>query len=90
MTRAAKRCVVSGKVQGVWYRASAQRQAQRLGVTGIARNLPDGSVEVIACGDEAAVMALVDWCRRGPERARVDGLVVSDWGGAVPPDFTTA
>lgn len=89
MARAAKRCIVSGKVQGVWYRASAQRQAQRLGVTGVARNLADGSVEVIACGDEAAVAALVAWCRRGPERARVDAVAVDDWDGPVPSGFET-
>lgn len=86
----AKRCIVTGRVQGVWFRASTQRQARRLGVTGVARNLPDGSVEVVACGDDAAVAQLVEWLHRGPEHARVAGVAVEDWGGAVPPDFTTA
>jgi len=52
------RCRVSGRVQGVFYRASTRAQAQVLGVTGYARNLPDGSVEVLACGERAAVDSL--------------------------------
>lgn len=83
-----KRCIVTGRVQGVWFRASTQRQAQRLGVTGIARNLPDGSVEVIACGADAAVSELVEWLHRGPEHARVAGVAVEAYHGPLPPDFT--
>lgn len=85
-----KRCVVTGKVQGVFFRASTQRQAQRLGVTGHARNLADGSVEVVACGSDAAVAQLIEWLHRGPEHARVAGVAVSDHHGPVPPDFSTA
>lgn len=68
-----QRCRVSGRVQGVWFRASTQQQAVQLGVTGSAMNLPDGSVEVVACGEEAAVEALKQWLWQGPELA-----VVSD------------
>ncbi len=66
-----KRCRVTGRVQGVFYRASTQEQAQRLGVSGYAKNLPDGSVEVLACGEAEAVEALCDWLWQGPPSARV-------------------
>lgn len=69
-----RRCRISGRVQGVWYRASTQRQARRLGVTGYARNLPDGQVEVLACGRPEAVERLLVWCRRGPELAQVTAV----------------
>jgi acylphosphatase len=65
------RCRVSGRVQGVWFRATTQQQAQRLGLTGSARNLPDGSVEVMACGEVVALAALREWLWQGPELARV-------------------
>jgi acylphosphatase len=68
------RCIVTGRVQGVFFRASTQREAQRLGLTGHARNLADGSVEVLACGDPAALQRLREWLRQGPPHARVDGL----------------
>ena len=78
----AKRCFVSGRVQGVFYRASAQKQAIALGISGFARNLPDGRVEVLAIGDALAVEALVEWLWRGPPAASVTGVESSD----VPPD----
>jgi len=84
-----KRCIVSGKVQGVWFRAATQRQAQTLGVAGLARNLPDGSVEVIACGADAAVAQLIEWLHRGPEQARVAGVEVAEWTGEAPSGFNT-
>lgn len=68
----AARFFVAGRVQGVFYRASAQAQAQRLGLRGYARNLPDGRVEVLAIGPAAAVDALSDWLRQGPPNAVVD------------------
>lgn len=82
---------VRGRVQGVAFRAHTRERALQLGVVGQACNLADGSVEVLACGDEAAVHALCDWLRQGPPRARVD--VVEEQAFAVPPvlphDFTT-
>jgi acylphosphatase len=54
---------VGGRVQGVFFRASTREQAVRLGVTGYARNLPDGQVEVLVCGDPQAVGQLKDWLR---------------------------
>jgi acylphosphatase len=69
--------VVMGKVQGVFFRASTQEEAMRLGLYGEVSNLPDGSVEVIAEGERHAVETLVAWCRRGgPPMARVDDLDV--------------
>jgi acylphosphatase len=68
---------ILGRVQGVWYRASTQREALRLGVAGTVRNLPDGSVEAIVQGPQDAVDALVAWCRRGPPRAEVEQVIVS-------------
>ena len=62
---------MSGRVQGVFYRASTRQRAQELGCRGYARNLPDGSVEVLAIGDPAAVHALVEWLRQGPPAAQV-------------------
>jgi acylphosphatase len=66
-----RRLVVHGRVQGVFFRESCKREAERLALTGWARNLDDGRVEVVIEGDEAAVDQLVDWCRVGPPRALV-------------------
>lgn len=66
------RCYVSGKVQGVWYRASTKEQAVKLGITGWARNLADGRVEVFACGEEKQLEQLFSWLKQGPEHAQVD------------------
>jgi len=67
-----RRCLVAGRVQGVFFRASTRAQAQQLGVSGYARNLPDGRVEVVACGSADRVDALCDWLRRGPPQAQVE------------------
>jgi acylphosphatase len=70
--------MVTGRVQGVWFRESCRDQAQAAGVAGSARNLADGRVEVVLEGPRAAVEEVVAWCRRGPQRARVDGIEVVD------------
>ena len=70
----ARRVLVSGLVQGVGFRFSSVRAAERLGVAGWARNLADGRVEVHAQGEPAAVAALVEWLHRGPPGAEVSGL----------------
>jgi len=80
-----RRCLVSGRVQGVFFRASTARQAATLGVTGHAVNLADGRVEVLACGAEAAVDALCDWLRQGPSGARVDDVAVASVVVPTPP-----
>ena len=73
------RAVVTGRVQGVWYRAHTQQQAMALGLEGYVRNLPDGTVEIVAQGTEERIDALLDWARVGPPRARVDEVRVSPW-----------
>lgn len=71
-----RRVQVSGRVQGVWFRDSCRREAERRQVGGWVRNLRDGRVEAVFEGPEDAVAAMVDWCRRGPRRARVDHVEV--------------
>jgi acylphosphatase len=70
----AMRCYVSGRVQGVFFRASTRDRARQLGLTGQASNLPDGRVEVIASGPEADLAALRRWLRDGPSQARVTSV----------------
>lgn len=65
---------VSGRVQGVFYRANTQKQARRLGVSGWVRNLPDGRVEAVFEGADQAVDAMVRWCHQGSSAARVDNV----------------
>ena len=66
--------VVSGRVQGVWYRASTRSQARSLGLVGTVWNRSDGRVEIIAEGLEGALQQLLVWCNAGPPGARVDDL----------------
>jgi acylphosphatase len=66
--------IVSGHVQGVFFRASARDEALRLELTGHARNLSDGSVEVVACGSEEALASLERWLQRGPPLAQVSSV----------------
>ncbi len=70
--RACRRVVVGGRVQAVGFRASCRYEAQRAGVSGWVTNRPDGMVEALFEGDEAAVGAMVDWMRHGPPGARVE------------------
>jgi acylphosphatase len=85
-----RRCLVSGKVQGVFYRASTAERARALGVTGYAKNLPDGRVEVLACGEEEQVRELVDWLRQGPPAAKVQDVDIQGADVAqAPRDFST-
>lgn len=73
----ARRVVVSGEVQGVFFRDGVRREAGRRGVAGWARNRSDGTVEAHLEGDPDAVAAVVLWCRSGPPHATVDELVVT-------------
>ena len=71
--------IITGRVQGVFFRASTVAQAQRLGLTGWVANSPDGSVEVIAEGTRARTEELIAWCRHGPSGAQVTN-VETRWG----------
>ena len=73
-----RRFLVTGRVQGVFFRHSARLEAQRLDIRGVARNLPDGSVEVLAQGSISALEAMHVWLRRGPVQARVAAVHESD------------
>ena len=79
------RVLVSGRVQGVWFRASARDRALALVVDGWARNLADGRVELVAEGTPAAIDSFLEWCGRGPEGARVTSVEVEDENPAPEP-----
>jgi len=64
--------IVKGRVQGVYFRASTQREAKRLGLSGWVRNRPDGSVEILAEGEEVSIRELYGWAQKGPSAARVE------------------
>ena len=81
------RCVVSGRVQGVWYRASTRKKAVELGLRGSVRNLSNGDVEVIMAGSSDAVMTLCRWLWTGPSGARVNGVTVAECDEDVGSEF---
>jgi len=72
----ARRCFITGRVQGVFYRASTRQRALELGCSGYARNLDDGRVEVLAVGNAVAVKALIAWLWQGPPAAHVSDVEV--------------
>jgi acylphosphatase len=74
----ARRVEISGRVQGVFFRDSLRREAQSRGVAGWARNTRDGTVEAVLEGEPEAVERVLEWARRGPSRAEVTGVEVSD------------
>jgi len=67
---------VTGRVQGVWFRASTKSKADELGIAGTVRNMPDGSVYIELSGPEEKTEEFVRWCRIGPELARVDNVTI--------------
>ncbi len=69
---------ISGRVQGVAFRLTAQDEARRLGINGYVRNEPDGSVHIEAEGDNEALEKFVSWCSIGPDMAHVDRVVVKE------------
>ncbi|MBN6104145.1 acylphosphatase [Xanthomonas sp. CFBP 8703] len=83
----AARFLVAGRVQGVYFRASTRERALALGLDGHARNLADGSVEVIAAGEAAALEALAEWLRHGPPAARVEQVLREPWPEPVAAGF---
>ena len=69
--------IISGLVQGVWYRHNANKIANQLGLKGFVRNLGNGNVEVVAQGSEEKIKQLIAFCKKGPESARVDNVEVT-------------
>ncbi|OJW47928.1 MAG: acylphosphatase [Thiobacillus sp. 65-1059] len=76
-----QRLRIHGRVQGVWFRESMRREAERLHVAGWVRNAPDGSVEAVVQGSAAAVDALIQWARSGPPLARVERIELDEAHG---------
>ncbi|HEX2138129.1 MAG TPA: acylphosphatase [Woeseiaceae bacterium] len=81
---------ITGRVQGVFFRDSTRKVAQKLELTGYARNVPDGSVEVLACGPAEALEQLAEWLSSGPPSARVENVESVAVEVAKPPSFTIA
>lgn len=84
-----RKWLISGRVQGVFFRESTRRQAEPLGLAGHAINLPDGRVEVVASGPSSALDELERWLRDGPTGARVDGVESAEAPASVPSGFAT-
>ena len=87
-----KICWVTGRVQGVFYRGAAAARARELGVCGYAKNLSDGRVEVLACGEEATVRKFIDWLWIGSSASKVTAVQIADrqLPDQPPAGFTTA
>lgn len=85
----ARKFRIEGRVQGVWFRESTRQQAVPLGITGYARNMPDGTVEILACGDENALNQLAEWLESGPPMARVSNVEWSEVKADCPDTFYT-
>ncbi|MDP1653746.1 MAG: acylphosphatase [Rhodocyclaceae bacterium] len=73
--------IITGRVQGVWYRGSLAQEAQQLGVTGWVRNRGDGSVEAMVAGNAEQIAAILNWARRGPPSAQVNHVAVEIGSG---------
>jgi acylphosphatase len=84
----AVKCTVQGRVQGVFYRAATAERANALGVDGWVRNLADGSVEVVASGDPAALESLAEWLWQGPPAAAVTGVILEECDAVVALGFS--
>ena len=87
ITEVQKHVFVSGRVQGVWFRAWTEQQCRQLGLSGWARNLADGRVEVVIAGSAPAVSSLLKRLHEGPAQAKVEKVAVSEWTEAVPTGF---
>ena len=80
--------LIKGRVQGVFYRASARAAAERLHISGWVKNTPEGHVEVLASGEQERLDQFVEWCRKGPERAVVSEVIVHEAAQAHFKDFS--
>jgi len=68
--------IISGRVQGVWFRANTRDKAEQLGINGWVRNTHDGNVEAVFEGDEEHIKEMINWCRQGPPMAKVENLII--------------
>ena len=82
MNRQTLHLVIHGRVQGVFFRDSMRREAQRLGISGWVRNRSDGTVEAAVQGESADVDTIVRWARRGPDRAQVERVEIEPHDGS--------
>lgn len=82
------RALISGRVQGVWFRGWTEREAQKFGLSGWVRNCPDGTVEALFSGESASVDAMIDACWSGPPAAKVVSVEVSASEAPDVPGFT--
>ena len=73
-----KHVIISGRVQGVWFRASTKQKASQLGLIGWVRNINDGCVEAVFEGEETLVKEMIEWCQHGPPRANVENVEIKD------------
>ena len=78
---------IEGRVQGVFFRESTRRQAEPMGITGYAKNMPDGSVQVLACGAPDALDRLTSWLEQGPPLAQVDNMGWIESSASCPDSF---
>lgn len=83
-----RKYLISGKVQGVWYRASTKKEAEARGITGWARNLEDGRVEVFAYGNAEDLTSLYLWLQKGPAQAQVKTCIVEEVEYQIHEGFT--
>jgi len=81
------RAIISGRVQGVWYRAWTKKEATARGLNGWVRNRRDGTVEAVFAGEAGAVAAMLAACRDGPSRALVTNVAVEPWSGRLEAGF---
>ncbi len=79
---------VEGSVQGVWFRQSTLEKAKELGLRGKVENMPDGTVDIEAEGDEESLKKLLDWCREGPEHAMVEDVTYREGESQNYQDFS--
>ena len=70
--------LISGRVQGVWFRVSTKQKAEQLGLTGWVRNTHDGKVEAVFEGEENLVKKMIEWCRQGPPLSKVDNVEIKN------------
>ncbi len=88
MPQQTRRYTVHGRVQGVWFRDSTRREAEKLSITGHAINLSNGNVEVLACGEAGALEQLESWLHEGPPLSRVTKVESIEVDGEAPQGFT--